>query len=168
MLDHKQGLFHLAGQLHRHLSVLQRDALQPLGLLPAQFSAIAEIALCEGMTQAELALRLDLEQPGVARTLAGLDEAGWIGRSTLKGRAQGLYLSDRSREILPRAHVAIAAAERAFLSGMTRTETAQLLDQLQQLSAGSAASRPSGLPRAAEHVPEVAGEADVQFVGNGV
>lgn len=133
MLDHKQGLFHLAGQLHRQLGVLQRDALHPLGLLPAQFSAIAEIALREGMTQAELALRLDLEQPGVARTLAGLEEAGWIARSALKGRAQGLYLSDKSRDVLPRAHLAIAAAERRFLAELTRTEAAQLLDQLQQL-----------------------------------
>jgi DNA-binding MarR family transcriptional regulator len=135
MSDHKEGLLHLAGQLHRRLSALQRDALQPLGILPAQFTAIAEIALREGLTQAELSVRLELEQPGVARTLAGLEAGGWIERSALKGRAQGLYLSQKSRDVLPRAIAANARAERLALAGLSRTEAAQFLDQLTQLVA---------------------------------
>lgn len=133
MLDHKESLFHVTGQLHRHIAALMREALMPFGLLPAQFTALAEIALKPGLTQAELALRLELEQPGVARTLAGLEEAGLVTRSTLKGRAQGLSLTETARTLLPEAQRAVAAAERQACAGMSRTEKAQLLDQMMTL-----------------------------------
>ena len=135
MLDHKQTLFHAVGMLNRNLTNAMRTALAPFELHPAQFTALAEIALREGLTQSELSVRLDLEQPGVARTLAGLEAQGWIERGSAgRGRAQSLYLSDRSRGVLDRARDAVAAADAAALSGLSRTERAHLIDQLQQLA----------------------------------
>ena len=111
MFNHKETLFHVASQLTRRLSNGLREALAPLGLHPAQFTALAEIAEREGLTQAELVIRLDLEQPGVARTLTGLEAEGWIEKSSLgKGRAQGLYLSAKAKEVLPKAAEAAAIA----------------------------------------------------------
>src|SRR5688572_32380060 len=104
MADHKETLSYLSAQLARHLSNRLREGLVPLGLLAAQFTALAEIAHDEGLTQKELVERLDLEQPGVARTLAGVEAMGWIERRTLKGRAQGLHLTSRARDALPRAY----------------------------------------------------------------
>src|SRR5687768_16295163 len=93
MADHKETLGYLSAQLARHLSNRLREGLTPLGLLPAQFTALAEIARDEGLTQKQLVQRLDLQQPGVARTLSGLEAMGWIERKALKGRSQGLYLT---------------------------------------------------------------------------
>lgn len=129
--DHKQTLFHVASQLQRRLANHLRDALQPFELHPAQYTALAEIADREGLTQAELVARLDLEQPGVARTLSALEADGWIEKSSLgKGRAQGLYLADRARKVLPEATEAVAEANRQSLAGLSRTEAAHLLDDL--------------------------------------
>ncbi len=135
MFDHKDTLFHIASQLQRRLANRLREALLPHGLHPAQYTALAEIAEREGLTQAELVARLDLEQPGVARTLSALEADGWIERSSLgKGRAQGLYLSDKARAVLPTATVTVAEINHQALAGLSRTEAAHLLDDLNQLS----------------------------------
>ena len=135
MFDHKETLFHVTGQLSRQLSNRLREALTPLGLHPAQFTALAEIAQREGLTQAELVARLDLEQPGVARTLNGLEAEGWIERSSLgKGRAQGLWLTDKTRMVLPRATEAARSADREALASLSRTEAALLVDELAELA----------------------------------
>jgi len=135
MFDHKETLFHVVSQLARHLANEVREGLAPFDLHPAQFTALAEISEREGLTQAELATRLDLEQPGVARTLAGLAAAGWIEKSSLKGRAQGLYLSDKARAVLPEATLAVAQADRNARGSLTRTEAAHLIDRLGELAA---------------------------------
>lgn len=137
MFEHKETLFHVASQLTRRLANSVREGLAPLGLHPAQFTALAEIAEREGLTQAELATRLDLEQPGVARTLAGLAAEGWIEKSTLKGRAQGLYLSEKARAVLPEAVLAVTRADQAALATLTRTEAALLIDGLSELAAAN-------------------------------
>lgn len=138
MFDHKQTLGYLCAQLARIAANRLREALTPLGLLPAQYTALAEIAQAEGMTQKDLVERLDLEQPGVARTLAGLEAMGWIERQGLgKGRSQGLYLTERARATLPRANEVAETVDRQALASLTRTEAAQLLDELDQLAAES-------------------------------
>lgn len=137
MFDHRETLFHVASQLARQLANSVREELAPLGLHPAQFTALCEIGDREGLTQSELAMRLELEQPGVARTLAGLAEAGWIEKSSLKGRAQGLYLSDKARAVLPEAVAAVARAERAAQRSLSRTEAAHLIDGLAALVAAN-------------------------------
>jgi DNA-binding MarR family transcriptional regulator len=138
MFDHKETLGYRCAQLARIATNRLREALTPLGLLPAQYTALAEIAHDEGLTQKDLVERLGLEQPGVARTLAGLEAMGWIDRRTLgKGRSQGLYLTERARETLPRANEVATGVDRRALSSLTRTEAAQLLDQLDQLAAES-------------------------------
>lgn len=135
MFDHKETLGFVSAQLARQLANRLREGLTPLGLLPAQYTALAEIEKDEGLLQRDLVIRLDLEQPGVARTLSGLEAMGWIERrSAGKGRAQGLYLTERARQALPRAHEVAAAIERETLAALTRTERAQLLDVLEELA----------------------------------
>jgi len=138
VFDHKDTLFHVASQLARRLANQLREALEPFGLHPAQFTALSEIAAREGLTQAELVTRLDLEQPGVARTLSGLEADGWIEKASIgKGRAQGLYLSDKARTVLPQAAQAAAEADRLALQSLSKTEAAHLLDGLSELAAAN-------------------------------
>lgn len=141
MLDYRETLFHVTSQLTRRLTNGVRESLVPFGLHPAQFSALAEIGEREGLTQAELALRLQIEQPGVARTLKGLLDAGWIERRPLKGRAQGLYLSDKARAVLPEAALAVAKADQAAMADLSRTEAALLIDGLSALLASAPLNR---------------------------
>lgn len=126
--------FH-AAQLARLIANRLRDALTPLGLMPAQVAALIEIARAEGLTQKELVERLDVEQPGVARTLNGLEADGWITRQSLAGRSQGLYLTDRARAVVPEAARLSADINRQALIEFSRTEQAHLLDRLGEVIA---------------------------------
>ena len=137
MFDHKDTLGFLSAQIARQIANRLREGLTPLGMLPAQFTALAEIARDEGLTQKQLVDRLDVEQPGVARTLAGLEAMGWIERKSIKGRAQGLWLTDRSREALPRALEIAREIDREALAGLSRTEREHLLDQLSEVGSGA-------------------------------
>ena len=107
-----------------------REALAPLGLQPAQAAALIEIGASEGLTQKQLVERLDVEQPGVARTLNGLEADGWISRRQLAGRAQGLYLTDKARAVVPEAARITAEVNQAALGELSRTEGAHLIDRL--------------------------------------
>jgi DNA-binding MarR family transcriptional regulator len=134
--DQRQTLAFQAAALARHMAIRLRDALLPLGLMPAQFAALAEIGRAEGLTQKDLVERLDVEQPGVARTLSGLEADGWIERRAKAGRSQGLFLTERSRMVLPRAAQTVAEVNRQALAEMSRTERELLLDQLDELVSG--------------------------------
>jgi DNA-binding MarR family transcriptional regulator len=131
MLDHKQTLAYVAAHLARLLAIRMRDALAPLGLLPAQFTAIAEIAGDEGLTQKQLVERLDLEQPGVARTLTTMEKDGWIERRSTE-RGQGLFLTQRSRDVLEPALAAIEGLNREVTRELSRTEREHLIDALEE------------------------------------
>lgn len=138
MFEHKETLGYVCAQLARQIANELREGLTPLGLLPAQFTALAEIATAEGMTQKDLVERLGLEQPGVARTLGGLEAMGWIERRVGRnGRSPGLYLTERARSALPRAIEIAAEIDRRALAALSRTERALLLDQLGELAAAN-------------------------------
>jgi DNA-binding MarR family transcriptional regulator len=135
MFDHKHTLAYVSAHLSRLLAIRTRDALTPFGLLPAQFTAIAEIAQDEGLTQKQLVERLALEQPGVARTLGTMEKDGWISRRDGE-RGQGLFLTPRARAVLPPALAAIARLNERALCELSRTERVNLLDELGQVIAG--------------------------------
>ena len=101
--DQRDTIGFRAAQISRMIANRLREALAPLGVQPAQAAALIEIGAAEGLTQKDLVERLDVEQPGVARTLNGLEAEGWIRREAKAGRAQGLYLTDKARAIVPEA-----------------------------------------------------------------
>ena len=110
-----------------------RDALAPLGVLPAQAAALIEIGAAEGMTQKELVERLEVEQPGVARTLNSLEAEGWITRQAKAGRAQGLYLTDKAKAVVPDAARLTLEVNQQALEEFSRTERAHLIDRLGEI-----------------------------------
>ena len=133
--DQRQTLGFQAAQLARLLSLRLRERLVPLGVQPAQAAALIEIGQDEGLTQKQLVERLEVEQPGVARTLNGLEADGWITRESMGGRAQGLYLTDKARAVVPGAAEVCAEIDRGALNELSRTERAHLLDALGELIA---------------------------------
>jgi len=128
--DQRDTIGFQAAQLARLVANRLREALLPLGVQPAQAAALIEIGRAEGLTQKELVERLDVEQPGVARTLNGLEADGWITRRAKAGRAQGLYLTDKARALVPEATRVSADINRSALAELSRTEQAHLLDAL--------------------------------------
>jgi len=134
--DQRQTIGFQAAQLSRLIALRLREALAPLGLLPAQAAALIEIARQPGLTQKELVERLEVEQPGVARTLNGLEAEGWIFREARGGRAQGLHLSDRAAAIVPEAARLAAEIDRQALGELSRTERTNLIDALEELIRG--------------------------------
>ncbi len=133
--DQRDTIGFQAAQLSRLVANRLRDALAPLGLQPAQAAALIEIGHAEGLTQKQLVERLDVEQPGVARTLNGLEAEGWITRQARAGRAQGLHLTEKARAAVPEAARLTAEINRRALNELSRTEQAHLLDALGTLIA---------------------------------
>ncbi|HVY52705.1 MAG TPA: MarR family winged helix-turn-helix transcriptional regulator [Devosia sp.] len=133
--DQRETIGFRAAQLSRLISNRLREALAPLGVQPAQAAALIEIAACEGMTQKDLVERLDVEQPGVARTLSGLEAEGWIERRAKAGRAQGLYLTAKAQAVVPEARRIWAEVNEQAVAELSRTERAHLIDALSQLVA---------------------------------
>jgi DNA-binding MarR family transcriptional regulator len=131
--DQRETIGFQAAQLARLIALRMRDGLAPLGLMPAQAAALIEIARKPGLTQKELVERLEVEQPGVARTLNGLEAEGWIFRESRGGRAQGLYLSDRAAEVVPKAADVTAEINRAALAELSRTERNNLIAAIEEL-----------------------------------
>jgi DNA-binding MarR family transcriptional regulator len=131
--DQRDTIGFQAAQLARLISNRLRDALAPLGLMPAQVAALIEIGDAEGMTQKELVERLDVEQPGVARTLGGLEAEGWIERQARAGRSQGLFLTEKAKAVVPEAARLTAEINRRALGDLSRTEQAHLIDALGEL-----------------------------------
>ena len=131
--DQRATIGFQAAQLSRIIALRLREGLSPLGLMPAQASALIEIGQKPGLTQKELVERLEVEQPGVARTLNGLEAEGWIFRESRGGRAQGLYLSDRAASVVPDAAKVTAEINRRVLGELSRTEQANLVDALEEL-----------------------------------
>ena len=131
--DQRDTIGFQSAQLARLISLRLREALGPLGLMPAQAAALIEIGQKPGLTQKELVERLEVEQPGVARTLNGLEADGWIFRESRGGRAQGLYLSDRAAAVVPDAMRVTAEINRTALAELSRTERNHLIDAIEGL-----------------------------------
>ena len=131
--DQRETIGFQAAQLSRLIANRLREALTPLGVQPAQAAALIEIGRAEGLTQKQLVERLDVEQPGVARTLNGLEADGWVTREAMTGRAQGLYLTDKARAIVPEAARIAEEINRNALAELSRTERSHLLDALSEL-----------------------------------
>jgi DNA-binding MarR family transcriptional regulator len=131
--DQRETILFQSAQLSRLISLRLRDALAPLGVMPAQAAALIEIGRQPGLTQKELVERLDVEQPGVARTLNGLEADGWIFREARSGRAQGLFLTDKAAAVVPDAVNVTAEINRRVLAELSRTERANLLDAIEEL-----------------------------------
>jgi DNA-binding MarR family transcriptional regulator len=131
--DQRATIGFQAAQLGRLVAERLRKALAPLGLQPAQAAALIEIGAKPGLTQKQLVERLEVEQPGVARTVSGLEAAGWVRKEARPGRSFGLFLTDRAAGVVSEAARISSAVDQLALGGLSRTERAHLIDALDEL-----------------------------------
>lgn len=131
-----------AGYLANHLARLFAHrlarALAPHGLAPAQFMALLELWREEGLTQADLVTRLDVEQATLAATLARMVRDGLVTSEphAHDRRARALRLTERARALEAPAKEAAAAVNREALAALAPQERALLVALMGKLVAG--------------------------------
>ncbi|GGH56845.1 MarR family transcriptional regulator [Frigidibacter albus] len=123
---------HLARLFAQHLAA----GIAPLGLAPAQFMALLELWREDGLTQAELCARLDVEQATMAGTLGRMARDGLIERRAHPAdrRAQTVHLTDRARALEAPATEAARAVNARALAALPEAERAPFVASLHRIT----------------------------------
>lgn len=122
-----------AGFLANHMARLFAAGLarriRPLGLAPAQFMVLLELWEEDGLTQAELVRRLDVEQATMANTLARMERDRLITRSPgiSDARTRLVCLTEKARVLRTPAIRAATAQNEAALSTLGEAERQVLI-----------------------------------------
>lgn len=126
---------HMARLFALHLS----QAIAPLGLAPAQFMTLLELWEEDGLTQADLVERLDVEQATLANTLKRMERDGLVRRAPHPddGRARLIWLTAKGRKLESAAKKAATAINRRALKALEPAQADELLaamgDVIEQL-----------------------------------
>ena len=106
-----------------------REQIAPQGVVPGQFPALLCLYEEDGLTQAELGARVQIEQPTIAKTLQRMERDGLVRRTPDPDdrRRARIHLTPKARALEP----ALAAAARGInaraVDGLTRDEAEQLM-----------------------------------------
>ncbi len=122
-----------AGYLVNHMARLFATGLHRriagLGLAPAQFMTLLELWAEDGLTQAQLVERLDVEQATMANTLKRMERDGLIERRAHPGDKRALqnWVSERARSLQEPAIQAAQAQNAQALEGVSEEDKATFL-----------------------------------------
>lgn len=106
----------LANNLVRHIGTLNRFMMRaldiemaPLGMGSGRFSYLFMLYISEGITQQEMAFRLQADKGAVARTLAQLEEQGYVRRESDPSdkRVTRVYLTPKARALQSHLEAAV-------------------------------------------------------------
>ncbi|OXT02406.1 MarR family transcriptional regulator [Notoacmeibacter marinus] len=130
MFDKDFSAGYLANHMARLFAIGLQRRIAPLNLAPAQFMTLLELWEDDGLTQAELVGRLDVEQATMANTLKRMARDGLIERKPhpKDGRAQQNWLTERARSLQEPATKAASAVNEAALAGLTQWERTALIE----------------------------------------
>lgn len=119
---------HLARLLERRL----RERIAPLGVVPGQFAQLLALYEVDGLTQAELCARVQIEQPTMANTLARMERDGLIVREPdpADRRRALVRLTARAREIEGELVSAARAVNAEATRGLPEQEVAALMGSM--------------------------------------
>ncbi len=134
-LEHDRHLGFLINDLARLLRRNFNRRLQSLGLTQAQWRAIAHLSRDEGMTQIELADRLDVQAITLTRLVDRMQNAGWVERRNHPSdrRAVQLYLTGKCEPILAEMQSRAADTLRDALAGITQSTQQQVMEALERM-----------------------------------
>jgi DNA-binding MarR family transcriptional regulator len=125
----------LTAQADRLMRQRLAAALKPLGLAPAQFMVLVDLAGGQARTQKELADRLAVEQPTMANTLARMERDGLIVRAPKPGDRRTVLIraTVAAEETLAQATRAAQTVSEAATRGLTNEERMRLVGTLAQV-----------------------------------
>jgi DNA-binding MarR family transcriptional regulator len=106
------------------------NRVRTMGLTRAQWQVLKLVAREEGLHQAVLAERLELEPITLSRLLERMEKSGWVERRAVPGdkRARSVYLTEEAEPALKKLHV----IGRGLLDDMLRGIPAELQKHLRQ------------------------------------
>lgn len=112
-------------------------AIKDLDLTQAKWRVLAWLNRAPGLSQSELADRLDIEKAPLGLTLDRLETAGWIRREAdpADRRTRRVFLQPQAEPTLKLMEERFRQAEATYLRGFDQDELAELLDALQTLRA---------------------------------
>ena len=128
----------LANHMARLFAQALAEALQPLGLAPAQFMTLVELWREDGLTQRDLVRRLDVEQATMASTLNRMSRDGLIKRRPHPNdnRAQLITLTPRAKALEGPAIEAARAVNARALGSLSEDEQQRVIDSATRIIEG--------------------------------
>lgn len=110
--------------------------LEPLGLSQAQWQPLLMLYRCgKPMTQAELAIGIDVESPTLVRLLDRLGEKGWIERRPCPGdrRAHHVHLTPQAQRLCEQIVGIVDQTRAELLEGASEAELKRCVELLGRL-----------------------------------
>lgn len=131
----KQSAGFLANHMARLFAAGLQRRLKTVGLAPAQFMVLLELWEDDGLTQAALVERLDVEQATMANTLSRMARDGLIRRvpSPTDKRAKVICLTEKARDFQGAATKAATAQNATAMAGLDAEEQAELIRLMQKV-----------------------------------
>jgi DNA-binding MarR family transcriptional regulator len=128
-LEREKSLGYQVNHLGRLLAHALRDRIESLGVVPGQFAQLLALYESDGLTQAELCARVQIEQPTMASTLARMERDGLIKRVTNpRDRRQSLVMmTSRARELENELLSAATAVNAVATRGLDEREVAAFM-----------------------------------------
>jgi DNA-binding MarR family transcriptional regulator len=101
-----------------------QDALKEFGVAPGQFAPLVMLFEEDGLTQAELCRRINVEQPTMANTLERMERDGLIKRKADSDdrRRAHVFLTSRAKDIQAQVMEAARAVSNRTVGKLTAGE----------------------------------------------
>jgi DNA-binding MarR family transcriptional regulator len=120
--------------------LLRRDfdrRVRDLDITQAQWRALAHLARDEGINQAALAERLEVQPITIARLIDRMEAAGWVRREsdTSDRRASLLFLTPKAKPIIDELHARADGAVEALLRGISLRARREVKATLEHMKA---------------------------------
>jgi DNA-binding MarR family transcriptional regulator len=124
-----------------------RVAFREHDVLPGQFPVLLVLYESDGLTQAELARAVGVEQPTMAATLQRMESAGLVRREPdpADARRAGVFLTERARELEQPLSDAARMVNRRAVRGLSAEERALLYRVVERASQNLASRERSGV-----------------------
>lgn len=124
--------------INRLLYTMQKKYIQTfqelgLDLQMSEFIVIRVLGEEKEVTQSQLAIDMGMERSGISRTLAALEEKGYIEKKPLNKKTNLVYLTEKGKDILPICiNVSDLTTDEAFggFSQKRREATLKNLDKI--------------------------------------
>lgn len=122
----------LTAQADRLVRRRLAESLAPVGLTPAAFMVLVDLAGGQKRTQADLADRLGVEQPTMANTLARMERDGLISRTrrTGDGRIADIAATPEAEALYPAAVKIVQTVNEVATRGLTTDERLRFIGTL--------------------------------------
>ena len=120
-LPPESSIGYLVNHLARLLALGLRERIEPHGVVPGQFAQLLALYESDGLTQAELCTRVQIEQPTMANTLARMERDGLITRTPdpADQRRSLVRLTQRARRLEPDLVAAARTVNTLATQGLT-------------------------------------------------